>query len=237
MALIRIVYLFFYLCFSLVFSIPTLRKIKKSVTLNEEEKSQSAHKYAKAWAKRVIDNTGSTITVIGEEHLPEGAVLFVSNHEGNFDIPTLMGYIPKPFGFISKVEVKKVPLIRDWMEVLDCVFIDRKDRRQSVKALRQGSQLLNSGRSMVIFPEGTRSKGGQIGEFKAGGTRLAKDANVPIVPIVIKGTADIYENGPKGLKPSQITIEILPPFSKEKVVETDSKVILSEIREAMIQAL
>ncbi|WP_335869125.1 lysophospholipid acyltransferase family protein [Bacillus sp. 2205SS5-2] len=236
MALIRIIYQSIYLCITLLKSLPALKKAKNSTNMSDTEKSEFAHFYAKKWAKGFFDTTGSTVTVSGIEHLPEGPVLFVSNHVGNFDIPTLMGYIPKSFGFISKTEMKKAPLVSDWMDVLDCVFIDRNDRRQSVKALREGGQLLKNGHSILIFPEGTRSKGGPIGEFKAGGTRLAKDGEVPIVPIVIKGTAEIYENGAKGLKPATVTIEVLPAFSKEHVIKTDGKLLLEEVRQVMLAA-
>ena len=76
------------------------------------------------------------------------------------DIPVLLGYLNKPIGFVSKAEIKKFPVVPTWMELMNCVFMDRSDRRQSLKAIKDGIELLKNGHSIVIFPEGTRSKGG-----------------------------------------------------------------------------
>ena len=143
------------------------------------------HAMPKRWAKGIIKRTGTNVKVTGDDAIPEGPVLFVSNHEGDFDIPVLLGFIEKPFGFMSKVEVKKVPIISEWMDVLNCVFIDRKNKRQSVLSLGECTTKLQDGHSLVIFPEGTRSKGRSINQFKTGAFRIALDAGVPIVPINI----------------------------------------------------
>ncbi|MGB2991612.1 MAG: lysophospholipid acyltransferase family protein, partial [Paenisporosarcina sp.] len=103
--------------------------------------------------------TKSTFKVEGLELIPEETVLFVSNHEGNFDIPSLIAHIPKPFAFMSKVEVKKLPIIKDWMVAMNCVFIDRTNRRSSMRSITDMVSTLKAGHSMIIFPEGTRSKG------------------------------------------------------------------------------
>lgn len=177
------------------------------------EKDRLIHEMPKQWSKTIMKITGSKIEIKGQEHIPDGPVVFVSNHEGDFDIPTLLGHINKPFGFISKIEVKKVPIISSWMEVINCVFLDRKDRRQAIRSIREGTELLKKGHSLVIFPEGTRSKGGRMGEFKSGSFRLAKDAGVPIVPICIKGTSDVFEKNGRLIKPAHIKVTICPPIT------------------------
>ena len=144
------------------------------------------------WASGILKRTKSTISVVGVENLPEGPVLFISNHEGNFDIPVLIANIPKPFGFISKVEVKKLPIIKDWMVEMNCVFIDRNDRRSAMGVLDDTVEKLHAGHSMIIFPEGTRSKGAGVQPFKSGFAKIAQEAGVPIVPIAIYGTSEHY---------------------------------------------
>ncbi|PMU48000.1 1-acyl-sn-glycerol-3-phosphate acyltransferase, partial [Pseudomonas sp. GP01-A3] len=79
----------------------------------------------------------------------------------------------KPIGFIAKMEITKLPIVPGWMEQMHCVFMDRSDRRQSLKAIKDGVEKLKNGHSLVIFPEGTRSKGTQMGEFKSGSLHLA----------------------------------------------------------------
>ncbi|QPC48387.1 1-acyl-sn-glycerol-3-phosphate acyltransferase [Mangrovibacillus cuniculi] len=219
----------------LILSIPSLRKAQK-VSLSERstvEKDQEIHTIPKKWARSFLHTTGSSVKVINKAGLPNGPVVLVSNHEGNFDIPVLIGYVEKPFGLMSKVEVKKVPLIRDWMEVMSCLFVDRKNRRQAVAALKQGVKQLKDGHSLLVFPEGTRSLGKGIGEFKSGSVRIAKDAEVPIVPIVISGTAAIFERQKPAIKPSQVTISILPEITRDEVISLDQKELNSILHEKM----
>lgn len=171
------------------------------------------HKVTHHWAKSMVRVTGSKVCVKGLENVPNnGPVLFVSNHQGNFDIPILMGYIDKPKGFIAKIELSKLPLVSTWMKLIQCVFMDRKDLRQSLKAIDQGIEILKSGQSMVIFPEGTRSKGGPMGEFKKGSLRLAQKTNVPVVPIAISGSYKIMEERKGRITPAEVTVHIGKPI-------------------------
>ena len=126
------------------------------------------------WAKFCIDATGSSVNVKGEELIPtDRAVVFIANHQGNMDIPTLLGFIKKPKAFVSKIEILKVPILSKWMALMQCTFLDRKNMRQSVQAMAEAVETIKKGYSLVIFPEGTRSKGGPVKEFKAGSFKLA----------------------------------------------------------------
>ncbi|RIW28521.1 1-acyl-sn-glycerol-3-phosphate acyltransferase [Bacillus salacetis] len=201
----------------LIYSIPNLTRMKKlSQHGSVEEMDVIRHSMAKKWAKGIIVRTGTTVGITGETNIPAGPVLFVSNHEGDFDIPVLLGYIEKPFGFLSKVEVQKVPVISQWMTIMNCVFVDRKDKRQAVLSIKECIAKLKNGHSLVVFPEGTRNKGKGMHPFKTGAFRVALEARVPIVPIQLRGTADIFENQTTGLKPAYVMIDILPPVVHEE---------------------
>ena len=114
--------------------------------------------------------------------------------------------------------------------------MDRKDRRQSIKAIRSGIELLKAGHSIVVFPEGTRSKGGPVQEFKGGSLRLGTDAQVPIVPVAIRGTSTIMEKNKGWIKPGKVTITVLPPLAYDQYKEMDTKLLLSTIQESIIEA-
>lgn len=189
------------------------------------------------WATGIMKRTKSAINISGLENLPDGPVLFVSNHEGNFDIPVLLSTIPKPFGFISKKEVNKLPILPVYMEEMNCVFLDRSDRRSALKSIADTVEKLKQGHSILIFPEGTRSKGGELGEFKAGFTRIAKDSGVPIVPIAISGTSEIMEKNKNKVKPGNVVVRVLEPISVETILQGDAKKIGADVRELIAKAL
>ena len=190
---------------------------------NKEEHSKLAYEEVKDWATWVMNSTGSEVHVYGIENLPkEGAMLFISNHQSNFDIPLLLSSIPIPNGVIAKKELGNVPFITRWMKHINCLFMDREDMKQSMQIIIDGIKLLKSGYSMVIFPEGTRSKGGPVGEFKAGSFKLATKAKVPIVPLTIDGTHKIFEGNHNRINSAKVNLYIHKPIytdtlSKEEV--------------------
>ncbi|MFT9596578.1 lysophospholipid acyltransferase family protein [Mesobacillus sp.] len=235
--MLRLIACFLYMGGYLVYTIPRLSRINRlPKNLDPNVKKQLIHKTPKNWAKTFMALTGSQVEVEGLHHIPEGPVLFASNHEGNFDIPVLIGAIGKPFGFISKIEVKKVPVLSSWMEAIDCVFIDRKNREKAAGSIISGVELLKRGNSLVIFPEGTRSKGGPVGLFKAGGFRLAKDSGVPIVPVSIQGTADVFEKNGRLIKPAKIKVIISPPVYSRQYKDKELISLAEEIRDTIIQS-
>lgn len=185
------------------------------------------------WAFKVIlFLAGTDITVLGEERVPKDqAVLYVPNHQSYFDIPVLLAWLEKPHPLVSKVEVKKIPLIRQWMELLGCVFIDRDNARQSVSALGEAAKtMVERQRSLIIFPEGTRSRGEQLGEFKSGGFRAALKAGVPVVPVVIDGTYRAMEANHMWIKPASVKVQVLEPIPTRGMTREESKQIGERVR-------
>lgn len=204
-------YIFFFL--SLLISIPGMIKSKMldKKGLKKEREAQ-VHKSTSRWARSLLKLAGVKVIVHGAENLPKDRnVLFIGNHQGNFDIPIYISQIDVPKGFISKIEVKKIPGVRTWMEYMHCVFMDRSSIRKSGEAIVQGIKNLKEGYSLVIFPEGTRSKGDKMGEFKAGSFKLATKSKVPIVPVTMSGSYKIMEekNGAI-IKPATVNLYIHP---------------------------
>ncbi|MBM7614907.1 lysophospholipid acyltransferase family protein [Alkaliphilus hydrothermalis] len=199
-----------------LFYIPRVKRLIKKGLITE--KRQFAHRVAGKWAKTMVSLTGGTVEVIGLENIPQdGAVLFASNHQGNFDIPLLLSSISKPIGFVAKVELERLPFINTWMKLLECVFIDRKDMRQSLRTISTATEILKSGQSMVIFPEGTRSKGKEMQPFKPGSLRLAQKAGTPVVPVTISGSYRLMEGNNNRIKPAHVKIIFAPPVDPQAI--------------------
>lgn len=195
-----------------------------------EAKEKFIYKLASTWARFVMKVSFAKININGLENVPDDkTVLFVSNHQSNLDIPLLMGCINKPKGFIAKKELENWPIISYWMKKIRCIFMDRENLRKSAQSIVEGINILKSGYSMVIFPEGTRSKGIKRHEFKAGSFKLATKPKIPIVPVSIDGSYLITSGKFYSIKRCEINLTIHPlietkDLSKEELNALPEKV-------------
>lgn len=212
-ALLRTIVWFLYFFGALVALIPKMRTAQRKKAAGDADAKAYIDKYVCQWAGTLVKLAGVTVTVRGRENIPAGrSAVFTPNHQGDYDIPLMLLYLDEPHGLVAKVETKKIPLVRTWMELLDCVFIDRDSPRKAMEAMRQAQTMLEQGKSMVVFPEGTRSRGDQMNEFKAGAFRMACKAGAPVVPVAIDGSYKIMEANHNLMKPAHVTITILPPI-------------------------
>lgn len=206
----------------------------KRDSMSREQYNEKVHRIPKAFGRGFLKAAGCNVIINGEENLPKAPYLIVGNHPSDIDIFVYLGHIKQPFGFVSKIEVKKLPIIRSWMEVMDCIFLDRQDRRQSVKTFKKGIELLKEGHPIAIFPEGTRSLGREMLPFKSGSFSLAKKAKVPVVPVMLDGTYQSFEGNNKILKSTTIHLTFCKPISVEEVEEMSLEE-LAEVAQGRIQ--
>ena len=191
-----------------------------------------------AWAKSLLFLAGVKIEVEGKENIPsDEACVFVSNHQGNFDIPVLLTSLDKPNGIVAKKEISVLPFIKGWMQLLDCVFIDRENPRSAMKSLNEAIDIVRSGRSMIIFPEGTRSKGGHVKDFKGGAFRICEKAKAPVVPVCIEGTYKAMEANNYWIKPANVKVKILPAIETKDMDRTQLKGLADVVREEIVRNL
>ena len=152
----------------------------------------------------------------GLEHIPsDRAVLYVGNHRSYFDI--LVGYVTVPglTGFVAKKEMLKIPLLRDWMRRVNCLFLDRVDIKEGLKTILEGIEKVRSGISIWIFPEGTRNESQDVTElltFHEGSLKIAEKSGCPVIPVAITGTAEIFERQFPLVKPSHVVIRYGEPI-------------------------
>ena len=196
------------------------------------------YKLAQFWARILIVISGCSMTVTGRDNIPKnGGLCFVSNHVGIFDIVLALAYSGRPFGFIAKKELLLVPGINLWIFLLGGFFIDRKKPRKALKTINLGIKRIKSGGAMLIFPEGTRSRGREIGPFLPGALKLATSSEALIVPMAIRGSYDVFEKTYRVIS-GPVSVHFLNPVNPADMSPQDRKTLLAEkLRSNIVEAL
>ena len=195
--------------------------------LNMNAKSKSSLAIVN-WAFRcILFIAGTKVTVIGEENVPKDtAVLYVGNHRSFFDILLTYVRVPRPTGYVSKVEIKKVPLLSQWMKNLHCLFLDRDDIKKGLQTILEGIEKIKSGISICIFPEGSRSKDpNAFLPFHEGSFKLAQKSGCPIVPISINNSSAIFEDQFPRIRKAHVVVEYCKPFYINDLDKEDKKFV------------
>ena len=164
------------------------------------------------WGPRVLSRWGVRTERTGETELPQGGALYVSNHEGYGDIPAFMDAIrERQLGFVAKGELLKLPIFAKWIVRIRSLMLERDDPREAIRIFDEGADMLKRGFSMVIFPEGTRAKGGGMKPLAKGSLRMAFRAGAPIVPVAIQGSWECFEEGGYP-RPGRVRFHAFPPI-------------------------
>ena len=198
--------------------------------------SRVIDKTARAWAKIVIALTGCSLEVQGQQHIPcGGGICFVSNHVGMFDIVLSLALIGRPFGFIAKKELSYIPLLNLWILILGGLFIDRKNIRKAIGTINQGIKRLQKGENMLIFPEGTRSRGRGLLPFRSGAVKLATHSQATIVPVAISGSYEVFEKNYR-VNYAQVRVVFCPPIHTAEMKADERRHSLADRVRDVIEA-
>ncbi len=165
------------------------------------------------WGRAFVRLGGWKLRVEGMENLPPGGAVLVSNHQSVVDIPMLLSAFPRPVRFLAKRELGGILLLGKAMAAAENLFIDREDPRDAVRMLREAGARLRDGRLVVVFPEGTRSGDGSIGEFRPGAFYLAQKSGAPVVPVYIDGGYRAIPKGGFRVRSAELLVRVLPPLS------------------------
>jgi 1-acyl-sn-glycerol-3-phosphate acyltransferase len=193
------------------------------------------------WARGVLWVCGISVRVRGRERLDAStSYLFMANHQSNCDIPILMAaFDTLQVRWVSKREVRKVPIIGLCMQRTQQVLVDRESPTQAIAVIRQVKTLLNAGISVIFFPEGTRTRDGRLQAFKPGGFAVAVEAGVPVVPVTIKGSRTLWPPGGLDIRPGVVEVVFSDPVHlathlNKKAARGD---LLTRVREAIAAQL
>lgn len=170
------------------------------------------HKVANIWAKMLLILTNIKVEIIGAENILKGSQIFMANHQSDFDIFIVLAHLPGQFRWIVKKELFNIPIFGKAMCNAGYIEIDRQNRERALMSLDEAARKIREGKSVMSFPEGTRSRDGKIKPFKRGMFYLAIKSGVPIVPISIIGAGDIMPRRSLLIKPGKIIMVIDRPI-------------------------
>ncbi len=167
----------------------------------------------RVWAPGCLRIGGARLQVEGRERIESSQTcFFAANHQSWIDIPVLFAALPLPMLFLAKRELARVPFMGRYIEKMGMVFVDRADRRQAVRTVGHAAARLREGRSILSFPEGTRSRDGRIQRFKTATFAAAVEAGVPVVPVALAGAVHVLPRGPLRIRPGLIRVRIGEPI-------------------------
>jgi 1-acyl-sn-glycerol-3-phosphate acyltransferase len=179
---------------------------------------------------------GVKIEVRGLEHLEAGRnYIFMSNHVSNLDPPVLIPVIPGRCSVLVKKELFRVPVLGTGMRLSELVPVDRSDREAAIESVQAAISVLCKGLHMLIYPEGTRSSDGRLLPFKKGPFHLAMDSGVPVVPVTILGTHELWPKGRFALRRGTVTVVFHRPIDPKDF--TDREVLMIAVRDGIASAL
>lgn len=196
------------------------------------------HNYGKLWGRVSLFLAGARVEVAGLEKIPAGVpVIFMGNHQSNFDILSLYAGLPRHFSWIAKEELFRIPLFGYAMKRAGYLPLDRSDGRRALKTMTSAAEKIRGGVSVVIFPEGTRTMDGKLLPFKRGGFLLAAKAGVPVVPFTINGSARVNPAKRLEIHPGTITIRFGDPMPTGGATGKKRDDLIDRVREAIENGL
>ena len=197
------------------------------------------HVMFRQWSKSLLWLFGIRVRMQGAGNIdPECNYVFLPNHSSYLDIPVLGAYLPQPFRLIFKEELTKIPIWGWSLIVSPHIKIRRTDARDAMASIERAAREIHDGASVVIFPEGTRTATGQLGEFKRGGFLLATKSGVPLVPVAIQGTYPLLSRHDSRVRSGSVELVIGRPIANPGNLDRErERALQAEIRSQLVSML
>jgi 1-acyl-sn-glycerol-3-phosphate acyltransferase len=196
-----------------------------------------SHIVARMWGKSILIASRIKVTVTGLSNIdPSKSYIYMSNHQSNFDIPVLLAHLKVQFRWLAKAELFRIPIFGIAMKRVGYISIDRSDRRAAFTSLKKAAHMIRNGVSVLIFPEGTRSRDGNICPFKKGGFVLAVDSQVPIVPVIVHGTRSIMPRDELKIEPGTVVIEIEKPIETSSYTRKNKDDLMKKVQDTICES-
>lgn len=189
-----------------------------------------AHWCARTWSRLILATTGVRVAVVGLERLePRRTYVFVANHQSIYDIPILFWSLPCQLRIIAKASLGSVPFLGWHLRRTGHMLVDRR-RPDRARIFAWASRLTSSGLSLIVFPEGTRSRDGRVGRFKGGSFYLALQAGLPVVPLSLVGSRHVMLKGRLATYPGDVRLVVHDPIDTGSLTAVDPKEFGERVR-------
>ena len=237
--MIRFLLVCIFLVLYLILSIPVFLVEWIIGKFNKNAKDVSSLRIVQWGFKVILKITGVETTVIGEENIPDEAVLYIGNHRSFFDILLTYSRCKRLTGFIAKKEMEKIPSLSTWMRMLYCLFLDRENPREGLKTILKAIDYVKQGVSIFIFPEGTRNKGEELSmlPFKDGAFKISTKTGCPIIPVSLNNTSAIFEDQLPRIKKRHVIIEYGKPIYPNELDKETKKHIGSYVQDIIQETI
>ncbi|MGR3179648.1 MAG: lysophospholipid acyltransferase family protein [Candidatus Anammoxibacter sp.] len=212
-------------------------------TIRSKRKEIIYNKISRFSARLIVQSLGIRVKIEGTENVPDNEpVIFVSNHQSLFDIELVFAYVPNEFSFISKESVANAPLIGEYMRKSGHITLKRESGKKAYETMVEAVDKLNMGKSLVVFPEGTRSSDGKLGQFKRGVSLIISQAGRKVVPMVIIGSGKFLSKDSIICNPQhrEVTLRFGKPLTFEKKAKPnreDMNQIVERVRNSVLELL
>lgn len=195
-----------------------------------EKRGYFAHWCARTWSRLILATTGVTVDVAGLERLEPGRTyVFVANHQSIYDIPILFWSVPYQLRIIAKESLGTFPFLGWHLRRTGHMLVDRT-RPDRAKIFGWASRLTSNGLSLIVFPEGTRSRDGRVARFKGGSFYLALEAGLPVVPLSVIGSRHVMLKGRLATYPGHVQLVIHEPIDTTGLAGTDAREFAERVR-------
>jgi len=203
-----------------------------------DKKGNAVHYIGKFWSLLNVFLSGTRLTIRGKEKINTNLThIVMSNHQSLFDVWALIGKLPLQIRWIVKSEIRKIPIFGYTLERMGHVYVDRKNRTAAYTSLETASSKIKKGTSVIIFPEGTRSKDGGLLKFRMGGIIIALKSGVPILPVTVNGSRFVLPKNTLALMPGKIEIVVGDMIDPGKYDENHRDELMEKIRSAIHENL
>ena len=198
-----------------------------------EKRGYFAHWCARTWSRLILRTTGVRVEITGLDRLVPGRTyVFVANHQSIYDIPILFWALPYQLRIIAKESLGRFPFLGWHLRRTGHMLVDRK-RPDRTAIFSWASRLTSQGLSLIVFPEGTRSRDGRVARFKGGSFYLALEAGLPVVPLSVTGSRHVMLKGRLATYPGHVRLVVHEPIDTSELGGTDPKLFAERVRQAI----